>query len=166
MFQDVHAGGVAAQAGIAPGDVLLTVELIPPDAATFTLGRTYVVTIRRLDGSTARFTLEVPGSREKKRPLAIPDQVVTVLKLGHGIGVIRVSMIPGILGMHVARDISRAISDLDLRETGHRPERQHGRRYWLLAPDESIVHRESRCRLQPRAVTYSEGLCQRAVAAV
>ena len=39
VFQDVHPGGVAAQAGIRPGDVLLTVgdkELVPPEA---TLGK-------------------------------------------------------------------------------------------------------------------------------
>ena len=41
MFQDVHSGGVAAQAGIQSGDVLLKVgdkELLPPEAMPFVLG--------------------------------------------------------------------------------------------------------------------------------
>src|SRR6188474_3389837 len=44
MFQDVHPGGVAAQAGIQSGDVLLKIsdkELVPPDAMPFVLGETY-----------------------------------------------------------------------------------------------------------------------------
>lgn len=116
VFQDVHPGGVAAQAGIRPGDILLTVsdkELVPPEPATFALGRDYAVTIRRTDGSTTRSTLAVPGSKEKKRPIVIPDQVVTASKLAPDIGLIRVSMFPGILGMDVARDISRAVGELD-----------------------------------------------------
>jgi C-terminal processing protease CtpA/Prc len=37
---------------------------------------------------------------------------VTASKLERGIGLIRVSMFPGILGMDVARDMTRAVSDL------------------------------------------------------
>src|SRR5205807_1800641 len=64
------------------------------------------------DGSTTRPTLVVPGSKEKQRPIVVPNQVVTATKLPNGIGLIRVSMFPGLLGMDVARDISRAVSDL------------------------------------------------------
>jgi C-terminal processing protease CtpA/Prc len=44
LFQDVHPGGIAAQAGIRPGDVLLTIgdeEFRPPEAMPFSLGQTY-----------------------------------------------------------------------------------------------------------------------------
>lgn len=115
MFQDVHPGGVAAAAGIRAGDVLLTVgekELVPPAATPFVLGQTYSLTIRRPDGSTVRCTLEVPGSKEKQRPIVVPDQVVTASKLSPDIGLIRVTMFPGVLGMDVARDISQAVADL------------------------------------------------------
>lgn len=115
VFQDVHPGGAAAQAGIQPGDVLLTVgdrELIPPEATAFSLGQAYTFTVRRADGSTAEPTLVVPSSKEKQRPIVVPNQVVTATKLGHDIGLIRVSMFPGVLGMDVARDISRAVTDL------------------------------------------------------
>ena len=46
------------------------------------------------------------------RPLVVPDKVVTASRLGDGIGLLRVSMFPGVLGMDVARDMSRAVADL------------------------------------------------------
>lgn len=115
IFQDVHPSGVAAQAGIRPGDVLLKVdekEPVPPEAIPFILGQTYTFTVRRADGSTVRPTLTIPGSKEKQRPIVVPDQVVNVSKLNGDVGLIRVSMFPGILGMDVARDMSRAVADL------------------------------------------------------
>jgi carboxyl-terminal processing protease len=116
VFQDVHPGGAAALAGIRAGDTLLTVgdkELIPPDGAAFALGQSCTLQIRRPDGSTLRPTVDIPGSKEKNRPIVVPDQVVSASKLSTGTGLIRVSMFPGILGMDVARDISRAIAELD-----------------------------------------------------
>ncbi|MEZ5318346.1 MAG: S41 family peptidase [Vicinamibacterales bacterium] len=115
MFQDVHPGGAAARAGIRPGDVLLTIDgkdVIPPDGLPFQLGSAYTFTVRRPNGSTTEPTVEVPGSKEKKRPIVVPDQVVTATKLDEGTGVVRVSMFPGVLGMDVARDMSRAVADL------------------------------------------------------
>jgi carboxyl-terminal processing protease len=115
VFQDVHPGGVAAAAGISPGDVLLAIgeqEVIPPTAIPVRLGESYDLTIRRADGSTSRPTLAIPGSKEKKRPIVVPDQVVTARKLAPDVGYMRVSMFPGVLGMDVARDMSRAIGDL------------------------------------------------------
>jgi C-terminal processing protease CtpA/Prc len=115
IFQDVHPGGVAEAAGIRPGDVLLRIgekEYVPPDATPFALGETYDLTVRRADGSTSSARLTIPGSKEKKRPIVIPERVVTASKLDGGIGLIRISMFPGVLGMDVARDISRAVSDL------------------------------------------------------
>lgn len=115
VFQDVHPGGVAAAAGIAPGDVLLAIgqqEIIPPTAIPFRLGESYELTIRKADGSTSRPTLAIPGSKEKKRPIVVPDQVVTTRKLAPDVGYMRISMFPGVLGMDVARDMSRAIADL------------------------------------------------------
>ncbi len=115
VFQDVHPGGVAAAVGINSGDVLLAVdgnELVPPAATPFRLGQSYVLTVRKPDGSTSTPTLSIPGSREKQRPIVVPDRVVTSRKLADGIGYVRVSMFPGILGIDVARDISRAIAEL------------------------------------------------------
>jgi C-terminal processing protease CtpA/Prc len=116
VFQDVHPGGVAAAVGIESGDVLLAVDdqdLVPPATIPFLLGQSYTIAVRKPDGSTTRSTLPIPGSREKKRPIVVPDQVVSARKLDPDVGYIRVSMFPGVLGMDVARDISRAVSDLN-----------------------------------------------------
>src|SRR5262249_2583245 len=115
VFQDVHPGGVAAGAGIGPGDILLAIgdrELVPPAAMPFQLGESYTLTVRKPDGSTMCPILAIPGSKEKKRPIVVPDQVVTARKLRSDVGYLRVSMFPGVLGMDVARDMSRAISEL------------------------------------------------------
>ena len=56
-------------------------ELIPPAATPFRLGQSYTLTVRRRDGSTMRPTLAIPGSREKQRPIVVPDQVVSARKL-------------------------------------------------------------------------------------
>jgi C-terminal processing protease CtpA/Prc len=115
VFQDVHPGGAAHSAGIKPGDVLLSVrgkELIPPEATPFTLGERYEIVVRRPDGSTASPTLTVPQPKDKRQPVVVPDQVVTAHVLPEGVGLLRVSMFPGVLGMDVARDISRAVADM------------------------------------------------------
>jgi carboxyl-terminal processing protease len=116
MFQDVHRGGVAADAGIQSGDVLLKVgarELVPPEAMPFVLGETYSFTVRKVGGATHTVSITIPGSKEKQRPIVVPDQVVTASKLPGSIGLLRVTMFPGVLGMDVARDINRAIGDLN-----------------------------------------------------
>jgi C-terminal processing protease CtpA/Prc len=115
VFQDVHPGGAAEAAGIKPGDVLLKIgdrEFVPPDATPFGLGQSYDLTIRRADGATATVRVDIPGSKEKQRPIVVPDRVVTASRLPGGIGLIRISMFPGVLGLDVARDINRAVADL------------------------------------------------------
>jgi C-terminal processing protease CtpA/Prc len=115
VFQDVHPGGAAATAGIRPGDVLLSVagqELTPPTATPFTLGERYEIVLRRPDGSTMSPTLQVPQPKDKRQPVVVPSQVVTASRVDNGIGLLRVSMFPGILGMDVARDMSRAVDEL------------------------------------------------------
>jgi C-terminal processing protease CtpA/Prc len=87
-------------------------ELVPPESIPFMLGQSYTFTVRRADGSIVRPTLTIPGSKEKQRPIVVPDQVVSASKLNGDVGLIRVSMFPGILGMDVARDMSRAVADL------------------------------------------------------
>jgi C-terminal processing protease CtpA/Prc len=56
--------------------------------------------------------VNIPGSKEKQRPIVVPDRVVTASKLPDGVGLIRISMFPGVLGLDVARDINRAVADL------------------------------------------------------
>lgn len=116
VFQDVHAGGPAANAGIAPGDILLKIddhELNPPDAPSFPLGGTRTLSILRSDGTTRRVQVHVPGSKSKKQPVVIPGAVVSAKKLDGAIGWIKITMFPGMVGVEVAREISAAVRNLD-----------------------------------------------------
>lgn len=116
VFQDVHPGGSADNANIVPGDVLLTIdgaEVTTAEPLAFQLGQEYTLGLRRTDGTATDVQITLPGSKEKKRPLIVPDKVVVARKLASDIGLIRVSMFPGVLGMDVARDMSRAVAELD-----------------------------------------------------
>jgi carboxyl-terminal processing protease len=97
---------------LAPGLATQGKELVPPEATPFTLGERYEIVIRRPDGSTGSPTLVVPQPKDKRQPVVVPDQVVMAHTLPDGIGVLRVSMFPGMLGMDVARDMSRAIDEM------------------------------------------------------
>lgn len=115
VFQDVHPGGVAHAASIESGDLLLRVngrELVPPTAMPFRLGEDYALDVRKADGCVRSVTLSIPGSREKQRPIVVPDRVVTTKRIDGDVGYMRVTMFPGVLGMDVARDMSRAIVEL------------------------------------------------------
>lgn len=116
MFQDVHPGGLAAKTAIVPGECLLMhngKEVAPPDVPTFSFGQKHTLEIRARNGATRKVELDIPPSSDKKRPLIVPTQVVTVTKLQPDVAHIRVSMFPGVLGMHIARDLSQAVADLD-----------------------------------------------------
>ena len=71
-----------------------------------------VLTILRANGTTSRIQVEVPGAKSKKQPVVVPGSVVSAKKLENGIGWIRITMFPGMVGVEVARDISAAVRDL------------------------------------------------------
>ena len=169
MFQDVHPGGVAAQAGIQSGDVLLKIgdkELVPPDAMPFVLGETYSFTVRRADGSVSstsidhswiqRETTTDRGARSSgecvqaaRRHRADPSQHVPGHSR-HGCG-----------ARHQPRG-SRA----EMRSTRHRPSRQHRRRHWLPAAHESTLSRSARRWIQRQPRCRTKGIRQGASAGV
>ncbi len=144
VFQDVHPGGVAAAAGIRPGDALLAIgdkEFVPPEATLFALGQHYPVTVRRADGLTISPTLAIPTSRDKRRPLGISRPR-------------RDSVPPGSRNrpnprQHVPRCIgdgcrTRHQSRCDRsgeRLTDHRLAREHRRRHRLPSPYEPSLPR-------------------------
>jgi carboxyl-terminal processing protease len=114
VFQDVHPGGAAFKAGVQPGDILLRVgenEITPPELPLFPLGETTPVDIKRRDCAHVRLMIHVPKSKTKERPL-IELQPVSSMKYG-AVGWVKVCMFPGAIGIDVARDIDKAIKELD-----------------------------------------------------
>jgi C-terminal processing protease CtpA/Prc len=118
VFADVHPGGPADRAGAKPGDIILTVgeaDLAPPTEVPFSLGHSYTITVRR-GPETLTLSIQGPASHSKKRPLVVPEHVVTASRLTAHVGVLRVTMFPGNLGMDVARSISQAVDELATRQ--------------------------------------------------
>jgi C-terminal processing protease CtpA/Prc len=115
MFQDVHQGGPAYSAGIRPGDLLLDSggrEIRPPEDLTFAVGETVDLTIERLHGGQERVRLQLPVPKSKKHPVTAPDPVQAE-KLTDEIGLLKVAMFPGVVGIDVAKDIDRGIASLN-----------------------------------------------------
>lgn len=114
MFEDIHEGGAAHKAGVEPGDILLGVDdaqLKPPAPLVFKMGKSAKVTLRKRDGKETTVTFEVPFPRDKKHPVAQP-RPVSCVKSELGIGVLKVTMFPGIVGIDVAHDIDQAVAQL------------------------------------------------------
>jgi carboxyl-terminal processing protease len=115
VFQDVHAEGPAHLAGIRPGDILLQVghrDVAPPESPSFAVGSATSVTVGKPDGRTATLTVSVPMPKSLKPPVVVP-RPVSFRRLDRGIGLIKVAMFPGIVGIDVAKEMSEAIRDLD-----------------------------------------------------
>jgi C-terminal processing protease CtpA/Prc len=115
MFQDVHQGGPAHSAGIRPGDLLLErggQEIRPPEDLTFSVGETADLTVEKLNGGQERLRLQLPVPKSKKHPVTAPDPVHAE-KITDEIGLLKVAMFPGVVGIDVARNIDRGIAALD-----------------------------------------------------
>ena len=111
IFQDVHEGGPAQAAGLQPGDVLLRVsgrDLVPPGAPVFKMGdRTEIVVLKR-DSKEVALSLYVPPPRSKKRPISQPRPVSFSAVSGR-IGLLKITMFPGLIGVDLARAIDDAV---------------------------------------------------------
>src|SRR5437667_3448518 len=115
MFQDVHQGGPAFAAGIRPGDLLLECggrEVRPPNDLTFSVGESANLLIEKLHGEVQRVIVQLPMPKSQKHPVTAP-QAVTTERLSDEIGLLRVAMFPGAIGIDVAKDIDRSIAALD-----------------------------------------------------
>src|SRR6516162_8307095 len=115
MFQDVHRGGPAYLAGIRPGDLLLGRggrEIRPPEDLNFAAGEAAELTIQKLDGGVQGVKLQLPIPKDKKHPVTAPDPVHAET-LTDEIGLRKVAMLPGAIGIDVAKDIDRGIAALN-----------------------------------------------------
>lgn len=115
MFQDVHRGGPAYSAGIRPGDLLLECsgrEVHPPHDLMFSIGESADLVIEKLNGGHERVQVRLPLPKSQKHPVTAPE-AVHAEKLSEEIGLLKVAMFPGAIGIDVAKDIDRGIAALD-----------------------------------------------------
>lgn len=116
VFQDVAPGGPADRGGVRPGDALLRIgadELTPPLKPTFVMdAKTRIVIRRGASSKTDGLDIATPKAKHRDNPAAEPRAVVASVK--DGIGVLKVSLLPGKLGIDFARDVSNAI-ETDLK---------------------------------------------------
>ena len=71
------------------------------------MGERIEADIAQAGNKVARLTIDIPDPRSKKQPVNIPD-VVTSERLADSIGLLKVSMFPGIVGIDVAASVSAA----------------------------------------------------------
>ena len=114
IFQDVHAGGAAAIAGIEPGNILLSIDgrdIVPPEHPVFPMGKQSKVEF--IDNHDERRTVSVDVARPKGKKLHfIEPTLVEARLLGDGLGYLKVAMFPGMVGVVVANEISKAVEQL------------------------------------------------------
>jgi carboxyl-terminal processing protease len=114
MFQDVHEGGAAHAAGLRPGDILLAIdgkEILPPDQPVFQMGGPSTLAVEKLSGGPASIPMGVPAPRSKKHPVNQPRPVAWS-RPEPDVGLLKITMFPGVVGIDLAHDIDRAVAQL------------------------------------------------------
>jgi len=114
MFQDVHEGGPAQRAGIAPLDILVSMNgrlVAPPEQPMFPMGTTAAVTVMKPNQSEKTVSVTIPNPRTRKQPYAEP-RAVLFRKLDSNIGYLKATIFPGLLGIDVARELDAAFGAL------------------------------------------------------
>ncbi|HEX7359200.1 MAG TPA: S41 family peptidase, partial [Bryobacteraceae bacterium] len=109
----VHSGGPADTAGLKPGDILISVDgkpLLPPDQPMFAMGAEFELKAER-SGEPHTLRVVVPMPRYRRQPYCEP-QPVSWSKLDQNTGYLKVSILPGLLGLDVARQIDAAVAGL------------------------------------------------------
>jgi len=115
MFVDVLEGGAAFQAGIRPGEFLLSIDsgpVTPPKPASFRIGSSYQLEIATLNDGNRQVSIEVPNRAAKDRPPMVEPRSLSHRMLTPDVGVVKVATFPGAIGQSFARSLDDAIRDL------------------------------------------------------
>src|SRR6266446_3097188 len=115
MFVDVIEDGPTFQAGIHPGELLLSIDsepVIPPTSANFRIGGSHQLEIGTLGGDKRQVVVEVPRRAARARPPMIRARTLWNRVLTPDTGLVRVATFPGAVGQSFARGLDAAVRDL------------------------------------------------------
>ncbi len=115
MFVDVIEDGAAFQAGIHPGELLLSLDsepVTPPKSVNFCIGGSHQLEIGTFSGKRRQVAIEVPNRAAKDRPPMIEPRSLSHRILAADIGYVRVATFPGAVGQTFARALDDSIRDL------------------------------------------------------
>lgn len=112
MFVDIIEDGVAFQAGIRPGEFLLSIDsepIVPPKSANFRIGGNHHVELGGFNGSKREVAISVPNRAAKGRPPMIEPRSLSYRVFPQQIGYIRVATFPGAVGLDFAKGLDNII---------------------------------------------------------
>src|SRR5258706_9138378 len=115
MFVDVIEDGPTFQAGIHPGELLLSIaseQIIPPTSANFRIGGSHQLEIGTFGGDKRQVVVEVPNRAAKDRPPMIEPRSLSHRMLASDTGLVRVATFPGAVGQSFAKGLDAAVRDL------------------------------------------------------
>ena len=108
VFQDVLPGGVAARAGVRPGDALISangIDIASVQPPAFPMGeRIPIVVSRNGDRTEKRLDLATQDPKYKDNPYSEPDSVTAGIA-SESIGTVKVSLFPGKIGIDFANHV-------------------------------------------------------------
>ena len=114
VFQDVLPGGVAARAGVQPGDALISADgndITSDQPPAFQMGqRIPIVTSRNGDRTEKRLDLATQDPKYKDNPYSEPDSV-TAKMASDSLGAVKVSLFPGKIGIDFANHVDAVFRD-------------------------------------------------------
>jgi carboxyl-terminal processing protease len=114
MTLDVHPDGPAHQSGLKPMDILLSVDgrtILPPEQPMFAMAKTSTVVVHRRVAGETIISIDIPKPRSRRQPHAEPRSVNTKI-LNDEIGLIKIVILPGLIGIDVAKEIDSAIKSV------------------------------------------------------
>jgi len=114
VFKNIVPDGVAAKAGIVVGDILVAINGVPVSTTpTFLVGTSYVLTI--IDRDDRQRDLSLSDGRVVANncpPMVPPPPPILSSTIRPGVGLLRISGFPGIIGFDFAHRLSRVVREL------------------------------------------------------